>query len=613
MADLGDEVREGEVIAELERGAYDSQVQQAEAAVRAAQARLNQIRAGAKPEDVQAAQASVRAAQSRLEQAQSGARPEEVAAAGAQVDQAQARLDAILAGPKPDDATGLDAAVDEARGAVEENRAQLSAAMAAETETRFRLEQARAGLGGPNIRAEDIAAARAALNAAKSRLDKLRAGPRPEELRAAELGLTRAQTGLKVATASLEACGNSPTTTRSRVNVVSPSSGNNNNDNVETTTRERVSCAKSQRVALEGQRVTAQVAVQEAQNTLDRVRNGASPFDIQEAEEGVRAAEVTLQKTRFGGTTDLAALELRVGVAQADVERLQGVLKQSQAKLEAAQARADSASNPSEFDVRNAQAVINQAAANLARLVNPNPFDVESARAAVEQAQATLQSRQNPATEDIEIAAAQVEQAAAALDAARFNQGETVIRAPFNAFIVQRLVSPGAAVGPNTPIVTLVSRAVDVVMLVEESRINQVRRDQPAQIVASAFPGETFAGVVTSIAPAVDALSRTFTVRVTPAERADVFREGMAAQVSFEPIERQALLVPAQAVINRSGRTIVFVLSPDNRVSIRDVQVGVNDGQQAEILGGLSEGDEIAISGQDRLSDGAQVQAIRQR
>ena len=148
--DIGDEVRQGEVIAELDRAALDAQVQQAEAAVSVAQARLAQVQAGSKPEDIEAAAAAVRSAEARLDQARSGARVEEIAAARAQVGQAQTRVDALLAGPKPDDATGLDASIDQSRASVDQSRALLANAQAALTETRFRLEQARAGLGGPN-------------------------------------------------------------------------------------------------------------------------------------------------------------------------------------------------------------------------------------------------------------------------------------------------------------------------------------------------------------------------------------------------------------------------------------------------------------------------------
>jgi HlyD family secretion protein len=604
--DIGDEVRQGEVIAELDRAALDAQVQQAEAAVSVAQARLQQVQAGSKAEDIEAAAAAVRSAEARLDQARSGARVEEIAAARAQVGQAQSRVDALLAGPKPDDAAGLDASIDQARAQVDQTRAQLASAQAALTSARFRLEQARAGLGGPNTRAEDIAAAQAALNAARSRLENLRAGARPEDVRAAQLAVDRARNNLAAADAAVEACGRTTTTNRSR---------NRNEQTGQTTTstsQSRQSCSSSQRDQLENQQNAAEIALQEAQNQLEKTRNGATPFEIAQGEEAVRQAEATLQRTRFGGTTDIAELELRYGVAQSEVERLQASLEQQQAGLDAAQSRADSARNPAEWDVRNAQEVVNQAAANLARLVNPNPFDVRAAQAALDQAQATLQSRQRPTTEDIQIAAAQVEQSAASLEAARVNQAESVIRAPFNGIVSQRLVSAGATVGTNSPIVTLVSKETEIILQVEEARIGQVERNQPAQVSVAAYPGEQFPGTVASISPTADARSRTFAVRVYPNDPQGRLRDGMFAQVGLQTPARQALLVPVQAIVNRSGRNIVFVVGADSRVQAREVTVGINDGRQVEVLTGLQVGEEVAISALDVLSDGTPVVATRQ-
>jgi len=474
------------------------------------------------------------------------------------------------------------------------------------TETRYRLDQARAGLGGPNTRTEDITSAQSAVTAARSRLDNLRAGARPEDLRAAELALTRARANLVAANEALEACGRTVSTTRSR------SRNDTTGQTTETTSQQRQSCSESQRDQLEAQRNAARVSVAEAQNTLDRTRNGATIFDIQQSEEAVRQAEATLQRTRFGGTTDLAALELRFGVAQADVERLQAALDQAQSNLDAAQSRADSARNPSEFDVRNAQEVVNQSVANLARLVNPNPYDVRAARAQVQQAQAALASRQNPATEDIQIAAAQVDQAVSALDAARVNQSESVVRAPFNGVVAQRLVSPGATVGTNTPIVSLVSRDVEIVLQVEEARIGQVERNQTAQITVAAFPGQLFGGSVASVSPTADPRSRTFAVRIYPTDANNPLRDGMFAQAALQTAQRQALLLPVQAIVNRSGRNLVFVVGADGRVQSREVQVGINDGRQVEVAGGLNAGDEVAISALDVLSDGTLVTATRQ-
>jgi HlyD family secretion protein len=587
--DIGDEVRQGEVIADLDRATLDAQVQQAEAAVSVAQARLQQVQAGSKAEDIEAAAAAVRAAEARVDQARAGARVEEIAGARAQVNQAQTRVDALIAGPKPDDATGLDAAIDQARAAVDQTRAQVASAQAALTESTYRLSQARAGLGGPNTRAEDIASAQASLNAAKSRLDSLRAGARPEDLKTAQLAVDRARANLAASESALDACGRTTSTTRSQ--------SRNEQTGVVTssTSQQRQSCSDSQRDQLENQRNSARIALEDAQNQLEKTRNGATPFDIAQADEAVRQAEANLQRTRFGGTTDLATLELRTGQAQSEVDRLTAALEQQQASLEAAQARADSARNPAEWDVRNAQEVVNQAAANLARLVNPNPYDVRAAEAALDQAQATLASRQRPTNEDIQIAAAQVDQAAASLEAARVNQAEATVKAPFNGIVAQRLVSAGATV-----------------LQVEEARIGQVERNQPAQISVAAYPGELFPGTVASISPTADARSRTFAVRVYPNDPNGRLRDGMFAQVGLQTPARQALLVPIQAVVNRSGRNIVFVVGPDSRVQQREVQVGINDGRQVEVTNGLSLGEEVAISALDVLSDGTPVTATRQ-
>ena len=178
--------------------------------------------------------------------------------------------------------------------------------------------------------------------------------------------------------------------------------------------------------------------------------------------------------------------------------------------------------------------------------------------------------------------------------------------------MAQRLVSAGATVGTNSPIVTLVSKETEIILQVEEARIGQVERNQPSQISVAAYPGEQFPGTVASISPTADARSRTFAVRVYPNDPQGRLRDGMFAQVGLQTPARQALLVPVQAIVNRSGRNIVFVVGADSRVQAREVTVGINDGRQVEVLTGLQVGEEVAISALDVLSDGTPVVATRQ-
>ena len=191
----------------------------------------------------------------------------------------------------------------------------------------------------------------------------------------------------------------------------------------------------------------------------------------------------------------------------------------------------------------------------------PEPFDVRAAQAArrpgagdtaIAPAADRLRTSRSPPPRST--------QAAASLEAARVNQAESVIRAPFNGVVAQRLVSAGATVGTNSPIVSLVSKETEIVLQVEEARIGQVERNQPAQISVAAYPASCSRARSPASRRPPTPRSRTFAVRVYPNDPQGRLRDGMFAQVGLQTPARQALLVPVQAIVNRSGRNIVFVV-----------------------------------------------------
>ena len=612
-ADIGDELEIGEVIGELDHATLDSQVTQAEAAVSVAQARLASTQAGAKVEDIAAAEAGVRNAQARLEQVASGARPEEVAGQRAVVNAAANRLEQVRSGAKDDDLASLQAGVDQGRSAVEAVRAQHAAAKAVYEEASYRFNQASQGLGGPGTRPEDIAAGQAQLDAAKQRLEQLRNTPRPEDLRASQLDVERNKALLEAAKDALDACGKTTTTTRSNSTNRSTqrSNGNSNSSTTRSSneSRSRQDCPSSERDRLSNAVSAAEIAVQSAVNQLEKTRNGPTVQEIAQQEAVVREREVTLTKLKFGGTTDLATLELRVGQAKSEVDRLGAQVESAQTNVDAAQARVDSARFPSEFDVRSAEEALSREQATLNRLINVSSFDLRASQAQVDQTQAQLDARRRPFTaEDILIAASQVDQATAALEASKVQQGESLVRAPFKGVVAQKFVSPGAIVAPNTPVVQLVSRDVEIVLQVEEARIGQLRAGQPAQVSVAAYPGQPVPAQVASVAPTADPRSRTFAVRILPNDPDGKLRDGMFAQVSVTAPPRATLLVPNQALATRQGRTVVFVIGDNNQARLREVVTGVSDGQRTEIVQGLTGDAVVATSGLDVLNDGSPVQ-----
>lgn len=601
-ADVGDEVAAGQVIAELDHAQLDAQVQQAEAAVTAAQAKLDQTQASAKQEDIDAARAVVDQARARLEQAKAGGRPEEIAAARAAAEQAQARAEQVAAGAREEDRQALQAAVDQAEAQQDQLRAQLTTAQTSLAEAKYRLDQARAGQGGPGVRPEDIAQAQAVLDSSKAKLAQIK-NPRPEDIRAAELQVEKAKADLDAAENARDNCGKTETVTRSS-STQRTSTGTTRS---ESTTRSRQSCSQAQKDQLDAQVESARVAVKLAETNLQKIKN-PSPYDIQQAEQAVAQAEANLQKLKYGGTSDVAALELKVMQTQAEVDRLQSALDQATANVASAQAKLQAAINPDPNEVRQAVAAADQARANLARIANPDPYNVQSLQAALDQANAQLAGRLRPYTEeDIRAAAAGVDQAVAALESARVQAAEAIIRAPFDGTVSQKLLNPGAMASPQTPILALVSKDVEVVVQVEEARIGQIQKGQPATLTVSAYPGRQFPAVVSAIAPAADSRSRTFAVRVVPREQDGTLRDGMFAQVNIVGTGQPALLVPNEAIVTRAGRNLVFVVV-DDRVQAREVKLGETDGRRTAVLeGNLQPNDEVVVTNPDTLTDGAPV------
>ena len=71
--------------------------------------------------------------------------------------------------------------------------------------------------------------------------------------------------------------------------------------------------------------------------------------------------------------------------------------------------------------------------------------------------------------------------------------------------------------------------------------------------------------------------------------------------------KRGATMVPSAAVQRSSRGAFVYVVKPDQTASARDVTLGVVDGDDVAVTAGLTPGEEVVVTGADRLRDGARV------
>jgi len=201
------------------------------------------------------------------------------------------------------------------------------------------------------------------------------------------------------------------------------------------------------------------------------------------------------------------------------------------------------------------------------------------------------------------VAKSQVEQARNQLSYAE-------VRSPVAGVVVEKRLAQGDLAAPGIAILTLedpTSLLVDT--YVSEKFVGGIREGSAVDIDVPAAH-QTYNGIVRQVVRAADPVSHQFLVKsALPA--AEAVHPGMYAQTGFHVGNRKALLIPAAAVIARSGLHGVYVLDDKGIAHYRQVRLGntmtEQPAAQVEVLAGLHDGDVIALQGQPALQSGYRV------
>jgi HlyD family secretion protein len=219
------------------------------------------------------------------------------------------------------------------------------------------------------------------------------------------------------------------------------------------------------------------------------------------------------------------------------------------------------------------------------------------------------EARYQAAVAQLDLARAQNTQSTARLDELKINLQNTIIVSPVDGFVARRAVDAGAFVGQNAPVVDVVDIGqVRLVANIVEKDLKSMQTGDETQVEVDAFPGEMFMGRVARVAPVLDPATRTAPIEIEIPNPGFRLKPGMYARVTVKTDEKkEALIVPANAVVDTGGRRGVFMAAENDTVSFRPVTVGIEDSNQIEILDGLSEGDRIVTTGAAGLRDGDRV------
>lgn len=146
---------------------------------------------------------------------------------------------------------------------------------------------------------------------------------------------------------------------------------------------------------------------------------------------------------------------------------------------------------------------------------------------------------------------------------------------------------------------------------VSEQYYPNVKVGDKVDINVDIFPGESFEGKVSRIAPALDAATRTFSVEITIPNAKERLRPGMFARATFHMGEIEGVMVDDVAVQKQAGSSERFVYVINNGVAeFRFVRDGRRVGTKVSIVEGLEPGEQVATTSFVRLTDGKAVEVI---
>ncbi|MEW6746608.1 MAG: efflux RND transporter periplasmic adaptor subunit [Planctomycetota bacterium] len=341
--------------------------------------------------------------------------------------------------------------------------------------------------------------------------------------------------------------------------------------------------------------------------------------DVQQAAALVKQAQAELAQSDTG----IALAEARLVASRAALARSEAGLAQEKALLDLRQVECERWSELIDELPALEKRKIDEARYRLAA-ASAGYAGAEADHDAAQAAVAVAQAERDHALADRETRAARLEVAEAQLEQSRALLGYAEIRAPFDGLITRRRLDPGAFVRPASinssaqPIVEL-ARIDKVRVTIDVPMVELGWLDRGDRVVfdrIAACPGKRFEGEVARLAMALPEASRMMRAEIDlenppDAEAGGRLLPGYYGYVTLILAEYPSLpSIPSSAVLFGPEGPHVFVVE-GTRCQKRAITIAYRDETVVGVRTGLEPGEQVAVSGVNRLSDGQEVSVVR--
>ncbi|AFM02148.1 RND family efflux transporter, MFP subunit [Desulfitobacterium dehalogenans ATCC 51507] len=205
----------------------------------------------------------------------------------------------------------------------------------------------------------------------------------------------------------------------------------------------------------------------------------------------------------------------------------------------------------------------------------------------------------------------QMEQAQLGYNQAYDAMSDMTVTAPVSGTIAALNVVVGQMASQAMAAVTITQLdALYVSLSVPENIVNTLKVGQEATVIINSAGEKEIKGVLTSLAPAANAQTGLYPVKVTIENTENLVKPGMFAKVEIPTKTKENVLaVNSEAVVLKNGEYIVFVVEEERAVA-KKVRSGLDTGAEVEILEGLQTGEQVVVKGQTLVEQGSKVKVV---
>ncbi|MFP4020559.1 MAG: efflux RND transporter periplasmic adaptor subunit [Halanaerobium sp.] len=345
----------------------------------------------------------------------------------------------------------------------------------------------------------------------------------------------------------------------------------------------------SERRSLEQQLVNAEQQLEDARQNYSQAENNFEQAKKDyERSRGLYEDDVISEKEYEGSKNSYENAEI-------SLEQAKNSLSVAEKSY---QLTKESYNNPTELkqQLENARSQVNSARTN---------FKVSE--------QNLKEAERGPRDERLRASLASVKQAEGSLAEIEDKISKTKISAPFSGLVNRVNVEAGEMISAGQTVVNLIN--IDQLYAeinVTAATASALKRGDQVEIKAETMQ-HYITGEVTNIAPAADAESRTFLVKVKIPNEDHRLKAGMFADVRITKGKSgSAVVVPIESIVNLNSDNPSLFVVEDGTVQRKDIKVGISTDSRVEVLEGLNEDEEVVIRGQSNLENGQEVE-VRNR